>query len=240
MEDEFVGIVAPLYSKLMESGQNILIAGTTGSGKSTMLDGIINSILYKDAARHQIALIDLKRVTLGKYDDTVHCLGYAKRANEVGPLLDGISKIINNRLDSMDERGIDIWDGATIHLIIDEMAELMLNGKDIADKLQSICQIGRAAGIQVICATQCPLTTVIPTRIKVNFPILVGLHTVSARHSRNILEMKGCEDLKMPDRKKNTPGEALIMYPAEGLEKVVIPKIPEDYLTKIIEFNRRI
>jgi S-DNA-T family DNA segregation ATPase FtsK/SpoIIIE len=238
--EEFVGITAKLYNKLMRSGKNILIAGTTGSGKSTMLDGIINSILYEDAAEHQLVLIDLKRVTLGKYSNTAHCIGFAKKDSDVPWLLDGLRKIIDKRLDSMDGRGIELWDGATIHLCIDEMAELMLNDKEVANKLQSICQIGRAAGVQVICATQCPLTTVIPTRIKVNFPIVVGLHTVSARHSRNILEVSGCEGLRMPDAKNNISGEALILYPPFELERVTVPKIPEDSLETIIKRNQRV
>ena len=238
--EEFVGITAPLYNKLMQSGKNILIAGTTGSGKSTMLDGIVNSILYKNSADHQLVLIDLKRVTLGKYRNTAHCLGFTKKDSDAELLLDGLRRVIDKRLDDMDERAIDLWDGATIHLVIDEMAELMLNDKEVANRLQSICQIGRAAGIQVICATQCPLATVIPTRIKVNFPIVVGLHTVSARQSRNILEVSGCEGLRMPDKKKNISGEALILYPPFEIERVTIPKIPDDYLEKIIELNKRV
>lgn len=236
---EFVGVTAPLYSKFMRSGKNILIAGTTGSGKSTLLDGIINSILYEDAAEHQLVLIDLKRVTLGKYRNTAHCIGFAKKDSDVELLLRGLRRVIDERLEDMDYRGIELWDGATIHLVIDELAELMLNDKETANILQSICQIGRATGVQVIVATQCPLATIIPTRIKVNFPIIVGLHTASARQSRNILEVGGCEGLRMPDAKKNLSGEALVMYPAEGIERVNIPKIPEDYLKKIIELNQK-
>lgn len=236
----FVGKSAPLYDKLMSSGKNILIAGMTGSGKSTVLNGIVNSILYEDSAKHQIVLVDLKRVELGKYQNTAHCIGVAKTPREIAIVLDYLRQIINDRFNEMEERGIDIWDGSIIHLIVDELAEMMLNGKELSDALQSICQMGRAAGVQVICATQCPLATVIPTRIKVNFPIIVGLHTASARHSRNILEVKGCEELRMPDPKRNIAGEALILYPTEGIERVTIPRIPKEWLDKIIEVNRRV
>lgn len=224
---EFVGVTAPLYDKLMRSKKNILIAGMTGSGKSTILNGIINSILYEDAAQHQLLLVDLKRVEFSKYKNTAHCIGLAKTPAEITVLLDYLRRTITERLDDMEQRGIDEWDGMTIHLIIDEMAELMLHGHEFSDMLQSICQMGRAAGVQVICATQCPLATVIPTRIKVNFAIIIGLHTAKAQHSRNIIDVNGCEDLPMY-------GQALILYPTTGLERVRIPMIPKEWLQKII------
>lgn len=228
----FVGVTAPLYNELMRSRKNILIAGMTGSGKSTILNGIINSILYEDAAEHQLLLVDLKRVEFSKYRNTAHCIGFAKTPAEITILLDYLRRTISDRLDDMERRGLDEWDGMTIHLIIDEMAELMLNGREFSDALQSICQIGRAAGIQVICATQCPLATVIPTRIKVNFAIIIGLHTAKAQHSRNIIDVNGCEDLPMY-------GQALILYPTRGLERVRIPMIPKEWIAKVIEADAR-
>lgn len=230
--NDFVGKVAPLYDELAFSGQNILIAGMTGSGKSTILNGIINSILYEDAAEHQLLLVDLKRVEFSKFRNTAHCIGFAKTPSEIAILLDYLKRVISERLDEMERRGIELWDGMTIHLIIDEMAELMLNGKEFSSALQSICQMGRAAGIQVICATQCPLAKVIPTEIKVNFAIIIGLHTAKAQHSRNILDINGCETLPMY-------GQALVLYPTRGIERVRVPQIPKEYLDKIIEINQR-
>lgn len=229
---EFVGVTAPLYNNLMRSGKNILIAGMTGSGKSTVLNGIINSILYEDNADHQMLLVDLKRVEFSKYKNTAHCMGFAKTPGEITVLLDYLRRTIIDRLDDMEKRGLEQWDGMTIHLIIDEMAELMLNGREFADALQSICQMGRAAGVQVICATQCPLATVIPTRIKVNFAIIIGLHTAKAQHSRNIIDVNGCEELPMF-------GQALILYPTTGLERVRVPMIPKEWLQKIIEADSK-
>lgn len=230
--EEFVGITAKLYDEMVDRNQHILIAGMTGSGKSVMLNGIINSILYKDAAEHQMVLIDLKRVEFSKYKNTAHCISFAKTMGEISYILDYIRELIDERFEEMDNKGIDTWDGTIIHLIVDEMAELMLKGRDLATKFQSICEIGRAAGIQVVCATQCPLAKVIPTEIKVNFPIIVGLHTRSARDSRNILEVKGCEDLPMY-------GEALILYPTVGIKRTQVPKIDDEWIRKIIEADRR-
>ena len=224
------GVTAPLYEDLIYNGRNTLIAGTTGSGKSVLLNGVINSILYEDAANHQMALIDLKIVEFSKYKNTTHCIGCATTARSAEQLLTSIYHIIKARLTDMEARGLTIYDGATLHLIVDEMAELMLDGKECATLLQRICQIGRAAKVQVIAATQCPLASVIPTKIKVNFPVIIGLHTRTKQDSRNIIEMAGCEKLPMY-------GQALILKPGKDVEKINIPMIPEEWLEKIIEYR---
>lgn len=231
--EEFVGVTAKLYDDLIERNQHILIAGMTGSGKSVMLNGMINSVLYKRADKHQLLLIDLKRVEFSKYRNTAHCIAFAKTIPEIWRTLSYLSDLIEERFEEMEEKAQTDWDGPIIHVFVDEMAELMLKGKELASKFQSICEIGRAAGIQVICATQCPLARVIPTEIKVNFPIIVGLHTSSARHSRNILEVNGCENLPMY-------GEALIQYPTVGIKRVKVPMIDEEWLRKIIEADQRV
>lgn len=226
------GKVGTLYEELINRNQHILIAGTTGSGKSVLLNGIINSILYRSVNEHQMVLIDVKRVEFNKYRNTTHCIKVATSSMEAKIALRQVRDLIKKRLANMDERGLDMWDGTIIHLIVDEMAELVLNDKEIPNLLQSICQIGRAAGIQVICATQCPLASVIPTRIKVNFPVLIGLHVVSKQHSRNILEVSGCEELPMY-------GEALIQYPSIGIKREFIPMIPKELITAIIEERQK-
>ena len=223
------GKVGRLYEDLLDRNQHILIAGMTGSGKSVILNGIINSILYRDMNDHQMVLIDLKRVEFNKYKNTKHCAYVATTYEEAEKCLITLrNRIIQPRIEDMDQRGIDTWDGTVIHLIIDELAELILQDKKIIPQLQSICQLGRAVGIQVICATQCPLAEVIPTKVKVNFPVLIGLHTASARHSRNILEVNGCEDLPMY-------GEALIQYPSSGIKRVDVPMINRELIKLAID-----
>lgn len=228
----FTGVTAPLYNDLIDRGQNILIAGMTGSGKSVMLNGMINSIFYKSTTDHKMALCDVKVVEFSRYANTKHCIGFAKTPKEVEELLEGIMRLISARFDDAEKKGIRIYDGSTLHLFVDEMADLVLTSKKATDLLQRICQLGRAAKVQVICATQCPLASVIPTRIKVNFPIVVGLHTQTAQHSRNILEVEGCEDLPMF-------GEALIKYPTTGIERQTVTMIPDEWLEKVVEQDRK-
>jgi len=169
---------------------------------------------------------------VNRYKETAHCIKCATDLQEIEETLDGVLGLINKRFAYMQGKGLQLYDGTTIHLVIDEMADLMLTSKTAVNKLQRICQIGRAAKVQVISATQCPLASVIPTKIKVNFPIIIGLHTASARHSRNILEVEGCETLPMY-------GEALIMYPTTGIERVKVPMISEEWLKKIIIADKR-
>ena len=86
------------------------------------------------------------------------------------------------------------YGGGAVYVIIDELADLMTtNRRQVQPLLQRLCQIGRAANVHVIAATQCPLSSVIPTPIKVNFDARVALRTRSAQDSRNILGVKGCE-----------------------------------------------
>ena len=88
-----------------------------------------------------------------------------------------------------------------VYVVIDELADLMTTNKHaVTPLLQRIGQIGRAANVHLICATQCPLATVIPTSIKVNFTGIIGLRTATRQHSRNIIDVAGCEEL--PDPKK--------------------------------------
>lgn len=228
LQEVFTGVTAPLYNDLIKRGQNILIAGMTGSGKSVIMNGIINSILYRSLEEHQMVLIDPKIVEFSRYSKTNHCIKCATDLKEIDRTLDGVLNLTHRRFKYMLENDLVLYNGTTVHLLIDEMADLMLTNKSAVNKLQRICQIGRAANIQVIAATQCPLASVIPTKIKVNFPIIIGLHTASAKHSRNILEVNGCEDLPMY-------GEALIRYPTTGLTKVKVPKIPDEWLEKIIK-----
>lgn len=230
--EKYVGVTSQLYEDLIDSGNHILIAGMTGSGKSVMMNGMINAIILRDQSKHKTVLCDVKMVEFSPYANTKHCIVCATNLKEVEQTLAGVLRAIETRLSYMKDKGLKMYDGSTIHLFIDELADIILTSKTATKSLQRICQIGRAAGIQVICATQCPLASVIPTRIKVNFPIVVGLHTQTAQHSRNILEENGCEDLPLY-------GKALIKYPTIGIKEEIVPMIPQEELDRIIEHDRR-
>ena len=76
-----------IYKDIANIANHMLITGATGSGKSVMLNGIINAILYKDPAKNRLVLIDPKKVELSPYATTKHCLGYADTPESIEKLL---------------------------------------------------------------------------------------------------------------------------------------------------------
>ena len=226
--EKFVGVTAPLYERLITSNTNILIAGCPGSGKSTLLNSLLEVISLEPVSKHKTVLIDVKQVELGPYENTRHCMACATSIEDAEDTLASVLQLVQSRIKYMREHRLKLYDGLTVHLIIDEMADLVLTSKRATNLLQRIAQLGRATRVQVIIATQCPLASVIPTRVKVNFPILIGLHTATSQHSRNIVEESGCEELPMH-------GEALIRFPGENVSKVVLPRLSDEIIAKAIE-----
>ena len=197
---------------------HILIAGATGSGKSVIINGIIAEALKKSQREVEFILIDPKRVELVEYKNLPHTIKYATEPNDMVKALDYALQLTDNRYKTMAKMGLKKWVASHTFVIIDEFADLMTTDKKrVMPLVQRLCQIGRAAGVSVIAATQCPLATVIPTEIKVNFDTRVGLHTVTAQHSRNIIEMTGCE--KLPRY-----GKAYYITP-EGMEVIDVPMV---------------
>lgn len=183
------------YNDCLEQ-THILIAGATGSGKSVLINGIIATAIQKPASEVQFILIDPKRVELVEYKNLPHTVAYASEPNDMAMALEYAIAITDTRYHEMQKARIKDWNGSHIYVIIDELADLMTTDKNrVMPLIQRLCQIGRASGISVIAATQCPLVSVIPTPIKVNFDTRIGLHTVTAQHSRNIIEFNGCEKL---------------------------------------------
>lgn len=175
---------------------HLLVAGATGSGKSVVINGIITTALYQSPAAIQFILIDPKRVELSEYKKLPHVISYASEPAEMVPALEMALQITETRYKAMQREGVRKWTGGAVYVVIDELADLMTTQKrEVAPRVQRLAQIGRAAEVHIIAATQCPLREVIPTAIKVNFDARVGLRTRSAQDSRNILGFAGCERL---------------------------------------------
>ena len=173
---------------------HILIGGATGSGKSVLINGIMHTALLQSPVMYQFILIDLKRVELQDYKQLPHTIRYADDIDTAISALSYTLQIIEKRYSDMQRKHLKKYDGSCLYVVIDELADLMtVNKKAVVPLLQRIAQIGRAANVKIIAATQSPLATVIPTQIKVNFDTVIGLHTRSAQDSRNILGRSGCE-----------------------------------------------
>ena len=140
--------------------------------------------------------------------------------------------LVEVRYKQMQRQGKRMFEGPDVYVIIDELADLMTtNKREVMPLLQRLCQIGRAARCHVIAATQCPLSAVIPTPIKVNFDAVLGLKTRCAQDSRNILGERGCESLPRY-------GKGFYRTP-EGTDLYNIPMIEDNDLDDMINYWQR-
>lgn len=224
------GTFYTLYRDMLTQ-PHLLVAGATGSGKSVVINGIIHTALLESPAKYQFILIDPKRVELNEYRKLPHVIRYASEPAEMIQALNYAMKITENRYKEMQRKHLRKYEGPAVYVIIDELADLMTtNRKQVQPLIQRLAQIGRAASVHIIAATQCPLSAVIPTPIKVNFDARVALRTRSAQDSRNILGLKGCELLPRY-------GEGYYMTP-DGLTKYIIPMYADAERQRIIKYWR--
>tara|TARA_Y100001970_G_C14246037_1_gene868283 strand:+ start:2022 stop:4103 length:2082 start_codon:yes stop_codon:yes gene_type:complete len=233
---------APITSDL-SSMPHLLIAGTTGSGKSVCINTIILSLLYKHTPdKCKFILIDPKMLELSTYEGIPHLLcpviTEAKRAASV---LGWVVKEMENRYRLMTKEGVKNIDGYNskhklpmpyIVVIVDEMSDLMLvHGKEIEGYIQKLSQMARAAGIHIIMATQRPSVDVITGTIKANFPTRISFQVTSKIDSRTILGEQGAEQLL-------GKGDMLFMSSANKIVRVHAPYVSENEIEKINNFLR--
>lgn len=189
---------------------HLLVAGSTGSGKSVALNAMITTLLCKhDPEYLKLVLIDPKRLEFASYQDVAHLLFpiVTQPKNSVD-VLKWLVKTMEDRYEHMaacNVKNINDFHNLSadakkempfIVLIIDELADLMMTtGKDIEMLIARIAQMARAAGIHMIVATQRPSVDVITGLIKVNFPSRISFRVTSKVDSRTILDCMGAEKL---------------------------------------------
>ncbi len=232
----------PLIGDLT-SMPHLLIAGTTGSGKSVCINTIILSLLYKHTPEKcKFILIDPKMLELSTYEGIPHLLcpviTEAKRAASV---LGWVVKEMESRYRLMTREGVRNIDGYNskhklpmpyIVVIVDEMSDLMLvAGKEIEGYIQKLSQMARAAGIHIIMATQRPSVDVITGTIKANFPTRISFQVTSKIDSRTILGEQGAEQLL-------GKGDMLYMSSANKIVRIHAPFVSENEIEKINNFLR--
>ncbi len=213
---------------IMTKENHLLIAGASGSGKSVVLNGIITRLLYSAPCENKLILIDPKRVELSIYKNLPHVIAYASEIRDTISALNTAINIMENRYKEMEVQGIRKYTGAHIYIIVDEYADLVLTDKKAVDPLiQRLAQLGRAANIHVILATQCVLAEIISTKIKCNFPSRVALKTSNAQDSRNILDRSGAEMLPKY-------GQCILQLPTEGCAIYEVPMIEDAEIARLI------
>lgn len=171
---------------------HVLIAGASGSGKSSLMHAIILSLAAVSGhTRPRFAFIDAKRVEFSQYTAARFPMALYPRPacdlSDIRSRLKDLSTVIDNRYRSMEKRNLSAWNGQKIYIVIDELADLVIGHRDILQELIHICQIGRAAGVHVIAATQVPSRATIPTLLQVNLPCHIALRVSSPIESRIII-----------------------------------------------------
>lgn len=193
---------------------HLLVAGSTGSGKSVCLSVILVSLLYKLGPDDlKLILIDPKRVEFSAFNglphmmipeaitepkDAINALAWA--VGEMDRRFTLFHELRVNKIDDYNNRP-EVRSGKepklpNILIVIDELADLMMTGKkDVEDKIKRIAQLARAAGIHLIVATQRPSVDVITGTIKVNLPSRIAFMVTSGADSKTILDQVGAENL---------------------------------------------
>ena len=227
----------------LASMPHLLIAGTTGSGKSVCINTIILSLLFRHSPEKcKFILIDPKMLELSTYEGVPHLLcPVITEAKKAASVLGWVVKEMESRYRLMTKEGVRNIDGYNakhklpmpyIVVVVDEMSDLMLvAGKEIENYIQKLSQMARAAGIHIIMATQRPSVDVITGTIKANFPRRISFQVTSKIDSRTILGEQGAEQLL-------GKGDMLYMSSANKIVRIHAPFVSEKEIEKINNFLR--
>lgn len=242
----------------LESMPHLLIAGSTGSGKSVMLNSIVVSVLYKSTPDQvRMILIDPKRVELGIYEGLPHLLTPvvtdARQATNV--LRNAVMEMenrfkllaalrvrnieeYNEKLSQQSQRQRELFsdDGQEfpplpyILILIDELSDLMIVERaNVEGAITRLAQMARAVGMHLVVATQRPSVDVITGLIKANFPARISFRVATRVDSRTILDTMGAEHLL-------GRGDMLFLPPGSArLVRVHGPLVTENEITRVVE-----
>ena len=225
---------------------HLLIAGTTGSGKSVGINAMLLSLLYRNDPDHlKLILIDPKMLEFSIYNDIPHLLtpviiepkkAISALANMVHEMERRYKVMAESRVKNIDNYNEKArqegWEEMPfIVVVIDELADLMMNGgKEVEYSIARLAQMARAAGIHLIVATQRPSVDVVTGLIKANLPSRLSYRVGQRIDSKVILDQMGAESLL-------GRGDALFTPPgAVGLVRLHAPWNSEEEIEEVVEF----
>src|SRR5690348_15303812 len=238
---------------------HLLIAGSTGSGKSVAINAMIMSILYKSTPDQvRLILVDPKRLELGNYEGVPHLYTpIITEAKVAAYALRNAVKEMERRLKLLASRGVrnieqynKLFEGEGslslfekpdeqsddrpipyIVIIIDELADLMmLDQSNVEESITRLAQMARAVGIHLVLATQRPSVDVITGLIKANFPARISFRVATKVDSRTILDANGAESLL---------GRGDMLYLPSGsarVHRLHAPYVTEKEIAAVVEF----
>jgi S-DNA-T family DNA segregation ATPase FtsK/SpoIIIE len=244
----------------LASMPHLLIAGSTGTGKSVFINSLMMSILYKATPDDvKMVLVDPKRLELNLYEGIPHLIAPVVTDPKVASnVLRNATREMENRLKLLAQRGVRNIDQYNrtfqkqqslslfenveesehkplpyLVIIIDELADLMMvDTNNVEESITRLAQMARAVGIHLILATQRPSVDVITGLIKANFPARISFRVASKVDSRTILDSNGSESLL---------GKGDMLYLPAGsarLHRIHGPLVTEDEITNVCEFWR--
>jgi len=220
---------------------HLLVAGSTGSGKSVALNSMVVSILYKAAPNEvKLLLIDPKLLELSVYEGIPHLISpVITSPKEASEALKRVVFEMDRRYRLLAEcgtRNIESYNSIAtermpyIVVIIDELADLMFaSASEVEDSIARLAQMARASGIHLILATQRPSVDVITGVIKANFPARISFQVTSKIDSRTILDSQGAEQLI-------GKGDMLFMLPGSRTLRVHGALVTEAEINSITSF----
>jgi S-DNA-T family DNA segregation ATPase FtsK/SpoIIIE len=239
---------------------HLLIAGSTGTGKSVFINSLMMSILYKASPDDvKLVLVDPKRLELNLYENIPHLIAPVVTDPKIASnVLRNATKEMENRLKLLAQRGVrnidqynrtfqksqslSLFDDVEqnehkplpyLVIVIDELADLMMvDTNNVEESITRLAQMARAVGIHLILATQRPSVDVITGLIKANFPARISFRVASKVDSRTILDSNGSESLL---------GKGDMLYLPAGsarLHRIHGPLVTEDEITSVCDFWR--
>jgi len=245
----------------LASMPHLLIAGSTGTGKSVFINSLMMSILYKASPDDvKMVLVDPKRLELNLYEGIPHLIAPVVTDPKVASnVLRNATREMENRLKLLAQRGVRNIDQYNrtfqkqqslslfenveesehkplpyLVIIIDELADLMMvDTNNVEESITRLAQMARAVGIHLILATQRPSVDVITGLIKANFPARISFRVASKVDSRTILDSNGSESLL---------GKGDMLYLPAGsarLHRIHGPLVSEDEIVSVCDFWRQ-
>lgn len=227
---------------------HLLVAGSTGSGKSVCMNAIIMSLLMHNSPRDlRLILIDPKRVEFSAYADIPHlACPVITEVGKAGIALTRLVEFMNDRykiLQNVNAKNIEVYnklmerqgkDKMEYYVcIVDELADLFMNVKSAENSIKEITQLSRAVGIHMIVATQRPSVDVITGTIKNNIPSRIAFAVTTGADSRTILDAVGAENLLgRGDMIVNIAGK-LSMTRGQGCN------VTDDEIERVVDFIKR-
>jgi S-DNA-T family DNA segregation ATPase FtsK/SpoIIIE len=240
---------------------HLLIAGSTGTGKSVFINSLMMSILYKASPDEvKMVLVDPKRLELNLYENIPHLIAPVVTDPKIASnVLRNATREMENRLKLLAQRGVrnidqynrtfqkqqslSLFDNVEesehkplpyLVIVIDELADLMMvDTNNVEESITRLAQMARAVGIHLILATQRPSVDVITGLIKANFPARISFRVASKVDSRTILDANGSESLL---------GKGDMLYLPAGsarLHRIHGPLVSEDEIVSVCDFWRQ-